>query len=80
MKNNQLDPTLSELEDALSVRVGDSKSRRLRSFFTCLIIFLVCVLISTAVWLVVHYVKDVQNKDASGNLLSIDCSQTERFL
>ncbi len=80
MKNNQTEPTVSELEGTLSDRVGNTKSRRLRSILTYMAIFFACVLISTCVWLIVHYVRSVPSGEATGNVLALTGSVGKRFL
>ena len=83
MRTKRSDRSVSELETASVHRAlgsGDAKSRRLRSILTYLTIFLACILVSTCIWLVVHYVNDRPSGQTAGASLAISGELSQRLL
>ena len=60
MKNNQNELTAAELDGAELLAEGgaEQRARRARFVFTYLFLFLACILISTCIWLAVHFFED----------------------
>ena len=83
MKNNRNDSSITEIEaggeHGAEASTG-SRTKRSRTVIMHILLFLACLLISTGIWLVVHYVRATPNGVASREALSGLSTFCNRFL